>query len=417
VVSGLSAGGRVCRRRDAEARFFGGIPSALHPGMHWPIQPAEIQRRFVPRFCPRPDCPQHRLSAGQTFRYKSGGGYRRRDGRRVPRYRCLVCGKTSSKQSFAVSYFLKRPELLVPTFAGLQAGSGHRQLARSLGCAPSTVTRLSARLGRHALLLTATALAELGTIRERLVLDHFESFVRTQDYPVGVATVVGKTSWFVYALDPAPHARTGKRSRFQEAKRKARPPQPTRGGYTGSMIRVLDALVHFFPEDRAIRLTTDGLPGYIQALTKSRFRGRFRHTSHPNPKRGPKGAPRSRAAVARDRAMFPVDTLHGLLRHSECHHRRETIAFGRRTNAILERLYLASAWRNFVKGVSERKPERTTPAMKLKLATEPWSWSRVLARRLFPGRVKLPKSWLEIYRRAWITPGGPNTRHELALAD
>ena len=323
---------------------------------------------------------------------------------------------TFGKQAFAVSYFLKRPELLVPVFAGLQAGSGHRQLARSLGCAPSTVTRLAARLGRHALLLTATALAELGELREGLVSDHFESFVRAQDYPVGIATVVGKTSWFVYGLDPAPHARTGKRSRFQEAKRKTRPPQPTQGGYTGSMARVLDALLHFFPENQAIELTTDGHASYIQALGKRRFRGRFQHAAYPNPKRGPKGSPRSRVARVRDRAMFPVDTLHGLLRHSECHHRRETIAFGRRTNAILERLFLATAWRNFVKGVSERKPDRTTPAMKLKLTTEPWSWRRVLARRLFPGRVLLPKSWLEVYRRAWITPGGSNSPHELALA-
>ena len=79
----------------------------------------------------------------------------------------------------------------------------------------------------------ASALAELEAIEEPLVVDHFESFVRTQDYPVGVATVVGKESWFIYGLDPAPHERTGKRSPFQEAKRRAREPQPARGGYKG----------------------------------------------------------------------------------------------------------------------------------------------------------------------------------------
>ena len=384
--------------------------------MHWPIQPVEIQRRFVPRFCPRRDCPEHQIPEGTVFRYERAGSYRRADGRRVPRYRCHACERTFSKQAFAVSYFLKRPELLVPIFAGLQAGSCHRQLARSLGCAPSTVTRLSARLGRHALLLNASALVELETLPEGLVADHFESFVRTQDYPVGVATVVGRDSWFVYGLEPAPHERTGKRSVFQEAKRRTRPPQPTRGGYEGSMARVLDALLHFFPEDRSIHLTTDGHTSYRQALERRRFESRFRHAAFPNPERGPKGAPRSREAVFRDRAMFPVDTLHGLLRHSASHHRRETIAFGRRTNAMLERLHLAAAWRNFVKGVSERKPDRTTPAMRLGIAAEPWTWRRVLARRLFPGRVLVPRSWLEIYRRAWITPGGPNAPHQRVLA-
>jgi len=114
--------------------------------------------------------------------------------------------------------------------------------------------------------------------------------------------------------------------------------------------------------------------------------------------------------------MFPVDTLHKLLRHSECHHRRETIAFGRRTNAILERLYLAAVWRNLVKKVTERSPARVTPAMKVGLTTEPWTWRRVLSRRLFPGRVLLPKSWIDLYERAWITPGGPNCLHEKVLA-
>ena len=370
----------------------------------------------MPRFCPRKDCPAHTLGPGEPFLFRYDGHYPRRDGRWVQRYDCLVGGHGFSKRSFAVTYYLKRPELLEPIFAGLQAGSGHRQLARSLGCAPSTVTRQSARLGRHALLLTASALAELDGIHERLVIDHFESFVRTQDYPVGVATVVGKDSSFIYGLDPAPHKRTGKRSSFQEAKRKARTPQPTAGGYTSSMVRVLDSLLHFFPENRSIGLTTDGMRAYADALRQRRFLGRFDHRVYPNPTRGPKGAPRSAEAVRRDRAMCAVDTLHKLIRHSECHHRRETIAFGRRTNAILERLYLAAVWRNFVKKVTERSPRKVTPAMRVGLTTEPWTWKRVLACRLFPGRVLLPKSWIDLYVRAWITPGGPNSSHERVLA-
>ena len=42
--------------------------------------------------------------------------------------------------------------------------------------------------------------------------------------------------------------------------------------------------------------------------------------------------------------------------------------------------------------------------------------SRVLARRLFPGRVRVPSSWLEVYRRTWITPGIPNSLHQLQRA-
>ena len=115
--------------------------------------------------------------------------------------------------------------------------------------------------------------------------------------------------------------------------------------------------------------------------------------------------------------MFAVDHLHGLIRHSVANHRRETIAFGRRVNAILERLFVMSIWRNFVKGRSERRPDPATPAMHLGLAASPWTWRRVLARRLFPSREPLPDLWSELYRRDWITPAlRSNARHRLTHA-
>jgi hypothetical protein len=336
----------------------------------------------------------------------------------VPRFRCPSCRRTFSRQSFALSYYLKRPELLIPVAAGLQAGSAHRQLARTLGCAPSSVTRLSARLGRHALLLLARALQHLaGGLSEPVVLDHFEAFEFTQDLPFGIATPVGRDSWFVYGLDPAPHARTGHRSADQEARRARRPRRPDRGGYQGSSARIVGQLLALSPTTRPLDLLGDGHPAYDHAACLPPHAGRVHLQRFPNPRRGPKGSPRSDQARARDRAMFPVDALHGLLRHTAAHHRRETIAFGRRLNAIMERLFLTVVWRNFLKGRSERKPDPDTPAMRLGLAREPWSWRRTLARRLFPGRQALPQVWLDLYRRDWTTPVLPsNTRHRLRHA-
>jgi hypothetical protein len=115
--------------------------------------------------------------------------------------------------------------------------------------------------------------------------------------------------------------------------------------------------------------------------------------------------------------MFPSDALHALLRHSVAHHRRETIAFGRRLNALMERFFLAAVWRNFIKGRSERKPDRSTPAMALGLADKPWSWRQLLGQRLFAGRESPPPVWRQIYKRSWETPlVGRNTSHALKLA-
>jgi transposase-like protein len=394
------------------ARFL--LPSR---GMDWPFIPIEqIQGgEFQPRFCPWPSCVSHREpSSAHAWFTRHGVFIRQNDRRVVPRFRCRGCRRTFSQQSFAVSYYLKRPELSVPIAAGLLAGSAHRQLGRSLGCAPSTVTRRSARLGRHSLLLLSLALEALPVVSEPVVVDHFESFAFSQDHPFGLATLVGQRSWFLFGLDPAPHRRGGRRTPAQRRRWRERGWRaPVRGGYVRSFRRVLDFLGNRAPRGGALTLITDGHPAYRQALAGHHSRERFHHRAYPNPPRGPMGAPRSREARVRDVELFASDLLHSLIRHSCAHHRRETIAFGRRLNALLERAALLAVWRNFVKRRSERRRGVATPAMLLGLARDAWNWPRVMARRLFPSRVRVPEPWMKTYRREWVVPGIGTTRPHL----
>jgi len=374
-------------------------------------QPIEGRRpdRFRPPHCPWKDCPDH--TPTKRYRCSRVGSYRRKcDPRRVPRFHCATCQRGFSRQSFAASYYLKRPELLEPVAAGLVAGSGHRQLARSHGCAPSTVTRLSARLGRQALLLQAEALVDLdASVGEPFVFDHFETFVFSQDDRLAIGTPVGGKSWFVYGLDPAPHRRAGRRSARRVPQRRPLP-EPVEQSFVHSTKRVVEMLGRLAP--RGFRMISDDHPAYRAAVAADR---RIEHEILANPPRG-EGADPVRA-VKRDRKMFAVDLLHKLLRHSQAHHRRETIAFGRRSNAVLERIALMVVWRNFVKRVSERRSDPVTPAIRVGVATRPWSWGDVLARRRFPGRVRLPEGWSKIYRRGWITPAvGRNCAHDLRHA-
>ena len=385
--------------------------------MHWPSTPTEHLSSFRPPFCPRRDCTEHhRRTPGYRFRKHASYSTKRRRG--IPRFLCLTCRRTFSRQAFAVSYYSKRPELLRPVAAGLVAGSALRQIARSLSCAPNTVARISARLGRHAMLLHAHTLTQLqGRLEEPIAFDHFETFEFTQDYPFGVATPVGAESWFVYALDPAPHGRGGRVSPAQKSRLRSRPKRATRGRHEGSTRRVLDQLLELVPPDRPLDLWGDAHPDYARAVRRHPQRGRIRFSSFPNPVRGPKGSRRSSAAVARDRAMFAVDLLHKILRHTLAHHRRKTIAFSRRLNAAMERLALTAIWRNFVKKRTERRPCATTPAVWLRLTDRRWDWKRVLSRRLFPDRVPLPEPWPRLYRRDWTTPLLPaNARHDLLRA-
>jgi transposase-like protein len=385
--------------------------------MEWPGTPVENLSGFQPHFCPRRACPEHSRTA-TGFRYRRLGYYTTSRRWRIPRFRCLTCRGSFSRQSFAVSYYSKRPELLVPVAAGLVAGSAHRQIARSTGCAPSTVTRMAARLGRHAILLLGRARAELlGTVGEPLVLDHFETFESTQDYSFGVATLVGSRSWFIYDLDPAPHRRTGRSTEAQRLRITQRPKRRARGGYLGSSRRVIDRVLALARPGAPVCLRGDGHDAYDLVAAEHPAAARLRLERYRNPPRGPKGSKRSPEARLRDARLFPVDLLHRIVRHSMAHHRRETIAFGWRLNAVMERFFLMAVWRNFVQRRSERQRWSGTPAMAVGLGEEPWTWPRVFSRRLFPARTATPATWAFLYRRLWTTPlFHHNSTHQLSRA-
>ena len=56
---------------------------------------------------------------------------------------------------------------------------------------------------------------------------------------------------------------------------------------------------------------------------------------------------------------------------------------------------------DFIKCRSERRPDRSTPAMRLGLTDTRWRWERVLSRRLFCERELMPDSTRSIYRKGW----------------
>ncbi len=383
--------------------------------MEWCFTPVERLQRFRPPFCPRRGCPDH-LRTRPGYRAHVHGSYTRQRGVAVTRFRCLTCGSTFSRQAFSPTYYLKRPELLVPVAAGLVSGSAHRQIARLLECAPSTVTRLSYRTGRHFLLMMRAALEALrDKPLEPIVLDHFETFEFSQDLPFGIATAVGQRSWFIYGIDPAPHRRTGRRTTSQQQRIESQPARPRHGGYAGSTKRTIDRLLRL--DANGLHLVTDDHPSYRQTVQHHPQRGRIRHEIHRNPERGAKGSPRSQTAIRRDRAMFACDLLHGLARHSMAAHRRETIAFGRRLNALVLRFCGFAVWRNFVKRRSERRAVDTTPAMQLGLTDRRWTWRQLFAWRQFPDRNQLDPFERLLYDQRWSTPVLPaNAQHTLRLA-
>jgi hypothetical protein len=330
----------------------------------------------------------------------------------VPRFRCRACRRTFSLQSFAFSYYLKRPELTVPIARGLVAASAHRQIARSSGCHHSTVSRRAQRLGRHSALLHHLVLRALPPADEPIVVDDFDTFAVSQYFPCTLPTAVGFRSWFVYGFAFARERRRGHMSPRQR-RRRARLERLCGRPERGAVRKAFTALIAGLPHAPR-HLISDDDPAIRAAVSSL---GRIRLESHPNPRRGPKGSPRSARARARDEAMFPNDQLHRFLRHTQAALRRETIAFGRSYNALRERLALFVTWRNLVQARSERRPRDGTTAMFLKATSTPWAWEKVLACRLQPSRALPPEAVWQLYCRKLQTPGLANERrHTLARA-
>ncbi len=350
----------------------------------------------MPPFCPWPECIAHK-SPGRGF--QRNGWYRKPSSiRKIPRFRCRDCRRSCSRSTFSTTYYLKRPALLTAVASGLAACSAHRQIARSNHCAKTTVTRLAERLGRHAILFHARCFRELGAIDELLVHDHFEAFIARQDQALGIGTAVGWTSWFVYDVDPAPHKGSGRRP-----DRKPVPEMPTavNRSYIRSIRRTFSALIGHISDGERLTFHVDGRNDYRVALRRPELQRRITLRIYPNPKRGPKGSPRTPEARARDAAMFPVDQLHQLIRHTCSDHKRETISFGRRLESIVGRAHLIAVWKNFIKRRTERRPSWTTPAMVVGLAEHPWRWEQILSRRLFPGRQPVSEAASLIYQKRW----------------
>ena len=355
-----------------------------------PVQPIEGRRpdRFMPPHCPRKGCPDH-LFQGPGYCAKRDGSYVRKCDplRRIPRFRCSTCKGGFSKQSFATTYYMKRPELLRPIASLLLSGAANRQIARHLDCSPSTVTELTVRLGEHSTLFHDVALGEIKEIEEPVDFDHFETFVRSKQERLGIGTAAGKKYWFIYAAEGARYQGAMKRGRHRRKLKRA--PKPTVPGVvTASTWKVLKLLIEKSPH--GLELISDDNPHYSATVHRLNcnlpVERLIRHSRFANPKRLPGEDPG--IARRRNRAMYAVDLAHKLIRHNLAHHSRKTFAFGRKTRNVVGIVKLFVVWRNFIKIISERRRSNlVSPAMQIGLTTKLWTWRDFLAERLFPERV------------------------------
>jgi hypothetical protein len=245
-------------------------------------------------------------------------------------------------------------------------------------------------------------LQRLPAIAGPIVADHFETFVGEQENALGILTAVDSSSGYTYLLEPAWHRRATARSRRSQRQRVA----ATRGAYRNSIRRMLKRLMTRRPRSVALNIVTDDHHAFRHVLATAPRGANVRHRAHRNPPDRGRGAVRSPASRARDRALSSVDALHRWIRHVDAGHRRESIAFCRRGEALLERLAAVVIARNLIQRVSERRNDERTPAVRVGLTSRPWTWGEVLSQRRWPTRMTLDESTRAVLDRSMQDPRG-----------
>ena len=357
---------------------------------------------FVPPHCPRSDCRFHGSILGWRWT-RHGSFVRQASPHRVPRFRCGYCGHTFSAQTFSTTYWLRRPDVLVATAFRLLACSGYRQIAREARCAATTVQRHAARLGRHALLYLHQHRPQTA-VAEPLVVDGFESFAHSQYHPLYLNLVVGAISHYCYAFTHTELRRKGRMSSAQKRRRAQLERAYGRPDPRGIEMGTATALRLAAPAPQPLTVRSDEHTDYPRALRRLRGHA-IRHECTP-----------SREARTAGNPLFPVNRLDLLLRHNSANHKRETIAFSKRHQSVVERAAWLILWQNRSKPFSERHGGGT-PAMRLGLAERPIPIPELLRQRLFPDRVALPAEWVRYYHGQVVTRRLRNERrHRLKLA-
>src|SRR5690348_17333310 len=217
--------------------------------------------------CPNPACRFSRRDRHLWRFVKFGTYWSQSLSRPVQRFRCDTCRRHFSTQTFSTTYWLRRPDLLVPLFKLIVTCAGFRQLGRALKVSAQTVMGQVARLGRHCLLFHQEHRPR-GAVDEPLALDGFESFEFSQYSPTSYHVVAGQRSHYFYGFTESELRRKGTMTAAQRRRRaelEARLGQPDPRSVELEVAEVLRLVAG---PSRHLELHTDEHKAYPRALRR-----------------------------------------------------------------------------------------------------------------------------------------------------
>jgi len=357
---------------------------------------------WQPPHCPNPNCKYHNAVDGHFPYRKHGFFLRRLHPHRIQRFTCKHCGRSFSSQTFASSYWLKRPDILPRLLGKITGGMANRQIAHDLGASHSTIDRQIDRLGRQCLLLHRKMMQHAPPPTS-LAIDGFESFEHSQFHPFHFHLAIEPHSSFLPYFTDSELRRKGRMTPQQRRKRqrleqlRGRPPR-------GCQLRDITELLQVCLRG-ATRVTLLSDEHRLYPVAVRRVGGEVEHRRVSSRRRRDRRNP-----------LWEINRLDRLIRHGQAGHVRETLAWPKRRCRAALRLGVFVVWWNYLRRRYVRGPAES-PGMIKGIVDRLWTIRDVLKERLFPGRVDLPPRWRRYYRGEVVTRAlARNARHELKYA-
>jgi hypothetical protein len=256
-------------------------------------------------------------------------------------------------------------------------------MGRSHSASPQTILLHANRLGRHCQLFHEQHRPK-GELTEPIALDGFQSFEYSQFHPTWYHVVAGTESFFFYGFTESELRRSGSMTASQKRTRLLIESKHGKPDPRSNEKEVAEVLKILCEKSSHVELHTDEHQDYPRAIKRLKDI-EFKHMTVS-----------SRAVRDAKNPLFVINLLDLLIRHGGSNHKRETIAFARRRQMAIWRLWTMVVWRNYMKWVSELKHENT-PAMRLGIFKERLGAEQVLKERLFVTKTKLPERWQPYY--------------------
>ena len=367
----------------------------------------EETTRFIPPFCPDPECQYHdkRICIGILW-WIHRGFYATQTKGPIQRYRCKKCGRSFTERIFYTDYYAKRIDIdLKDLLFHYCNGFSQRALADHYKCTTRTIAHKLQIISRQAMAAITEANSHIRT-NEDIAIDGMQNFTGSQYQPNNYTIAVGQWSQYISMVTQVIFRRGGNMNKYQRRQRALHDLQGqwTRGAFSRSIRELVEHIATFSgnrsTHKKSMVCNSDALKIYAvqlrknSAIQKMMDTGEFIHNITS-----------SRRWRDMSNPLFPVNYIDSRLRNDLADWQRETTSFPRETNRNFQRFLCYIAFHNFFKPHRSTMPH-VTHAEIAGLPSEILTTIRenFFIRRSFHSHLVLTEQWHKSWFCELITP-------------